>query len=233
MQFLQVKLNDEGFTCGDERSHSTEKCIFGEATHTAVTMFQETHLGPDRRFLDVDGIVGPNTWWALDHSTGHAQKSYIQPIIPEGLSEERTSFLQIPLHEHAIGIKEEPSGSNWSESPEGGIAKYKPEGPPAAWCCRFFHWCTEQAVEKGIIDAVRRSKIKRRGSVRRTRQYARDAGLYYPNDGSYTPRPGDAHVMDGHIGIVTRIELDEDGKLSWDSSTSSEMRMIPLSSIWG
>ena len=41
---------------------------FGQATEKAVKAFQKAHDGPDGRALTVDGVVGPNTWWALENA---------------------------------------------------------------------------------------------------------------------------------------------------------------------
>ena len=41
---------------------------FGANTEKAVRKFQGEHTGPDGNALKVDGIVGKNTWWALDNS---------------------------------------------------------------------------------------------------------------------------------------------------------------------
>ena len=43
---------------------------FGANTEKAVKEFQKAHDGPDGRALKVDGIVGENTWWALDAAIG-------------------------------------------------------------------------------------------------------------------------------------------------------------------
>jgi hypothetical protein len=89
-------------------------------TRNAVTYFQQTHVGPNGAFLDVDGVVGPDTWWALRNPSGAAQKSGLDPDIPRGLTPLRTRLLEIALAEHAKGVKEIPDGAIWS--PE--IAKY-------------------------------------------------------------------------------------------------------------
>ena len=39
---------------------------FGAQTEKAVKQFQKEHDGPDGRALTVDGVVGKETWWALD-----------------------------------------------------------------------------------------------------------------------------------------------------------------------
>ena len=43
---------------------------FGANTEAAVKAFQKAHDGPNGRALKVDGIVGQDTWWALDAAIG-------------------------------------------------------------------------------------------------------------------------------------------------------------------
>ena len=43
---------------------------FGAQTEKAVKQFQKEHDGPDGRALTVDGVVGQETWWALDAAIG-------------------------------------------------------------------------------------------------------------------------------------------------------------------
>ena len=61
---LQRLLAKQGFF-KDEPSGS-----FNVVTQDAVTYFQQSHLGSDGSFLDVDGVVGPATWWALRNPSG-------------------------------------------------------------------------------------------------------------------------------------------------------------------
>lgn len=61
---LQVKLISQGYSCGSTGADGD----FGQNTEKAVKLFQQEHDGPDGKDLKVDGIVGPATWWALDHA---------------------------------------------------------------------------------------------------------------------------------------------------------------------
>jgi hypothetical protein len=71
VKLLQALLQSQGYFAGAVLGH------FQEKTRQAVIYFQQTHLGPDGRELEVDGVVGANTWWALYHPSGAAQKSNI------------------------------------------------------------------------------------------------------------------------------------------------------------
>jgi hypothetical protein len=61
---LQVKLISKGYSCGASGADGD----FGANTEKAVKLFQKEHDGPDGRALQIDGIVGPATWWALDNA---------------------------------------------------------------------------------------------------------------------------------------------------------------------
>lgn len=193
--------------------------VFGRRTEYAVRRFQEAHLGPEGTPLLVDGIVGQKTWWALKYPSGEAQKSGIKVQIPVGTSAARHAFLEILLHEHAIGVKEIPDGSNWSTAPEGGIAKYATYDSvsgPAAWCMRFVKWGLRQAVSRGVIPTEPASSLRGGGSCRRTRASAEDlnesfeSGVWFENDGDYVPRPGDIAIMEGHVFVVVCVDWDGD-----------------------
>lgn len=70
--------------CAPRPPVTSSKPKFGRALENMVLYFQITHLGEDGEWLDVDGIVGKGTWWALQNATGEPQQSFFEPIIPEG-----------------------------------------------------------------------------------------------------------------------------------------------------
>ena len=43
---------------------------FGQKTEDAVKGFQKNHDGPDGKALAVDGVVGKDTWWAIEQAMG-------------------------------------------------------------------------------------------------------------------------------------------------------------------
>lgn len=188
---------------------------FGLSTEAAVKYFQETHLGPNGKFLSPDGVVGAHTWWALENQEGSPQRSFLPGEVPSGLSPVREAFLTVPLHEWDIGVKEVPGGSNWSEAPEGGIAKYNNfEHDPQPWCMRFAKWCFRRADELGLLGDRQRELMKQlgtSGSCSKTWKRAvekTDEGfqMAYPRDTGYVPIPGDMGIMDGHVVLVLRVE---------------------------
>lgn len=191
---------------------------YTKALRDAVVYFQQTHNGPDGAPLGVDGKVGPNTMWALRNATGPAQRENLQPIdpfkgyIPQHITPERRALLEVALHQHAIGIRERPNGSNRSSTPEGGIDKFLPawtkkkkKGP--AWCAFFVSWVMLKFFDRYPIG-------RRHGSCKRLWQAAK--GKRWLNKSSATrnePMPGDMFVMlrsngTGHIGFVLRVSIN-------------------------
>ncbi len=55
---------------------------FDEVTEDAVSYFQMTHVDENGEPLDVDGQVGPNTWWALYNPSGELQRNHYEGVIP-------------------------------------------------------------------------------------------------------------------------------------------------------
>ena len=116
VKVVQQLLKDQGFFKGAVRGN------FLKLTKEAVVYFQHTHLGPNGEFLDSDGVVGPDTWWALRNPVGKPQQSNLPRKIPDGLTPMRQNVLAVALGEHAAGIKEVPDGENTGD----GVTKYLP-----------------------------------------------------------------------------------------------------------
>lgn len=196
---LQQLLKKKGIFKGAVKGN------FFELTDTAVRYFQATHIGPDGQALDVDGKVGPSTWWALRNPSGPPQSSNLSWDIPEGIDGLRRKQLEIVLLERQAGVKEVPDDSNWG----GGVEKYRgAKGQP--WCCYFWSWGSKQAFGKYPLGA-------KLGHVMTTWNRAKDRGMAHPK-GDYIPIPGDAFVVlnrnkagklngRGHIGFVLRVEV--------------------------
>jgi len=196
---LQRLLAKQGFF-KDEPSGS-----FNVVTQDAVTYFQQSHLGSDGSFLDVDGVVGPATWWALRNPSGAPQKSGLHSAAPASLTPLRQRQLEIVLGEHKKGVKEVPDGSNWgTEIPKYGGRKGDP------WCCWFWSWGNKQTFGQYTLGA----KI---GSCMSAWKAAKKKGMAREK-GAYVPIPGDAFVMlyrnssgklkgTGHIGYVLRVKV--------------------------
>ena len=136
---LHQELIEQGFDCdGDVATYD-----FGLATESTVKLFQACHIGPEGRNLTVDGVVGPATWWALDHPSDSDQSQPITDTPVQAASNPiAAAALASALAEFAKNVHEVPDGSN--RGPE--IDLYTnmegkpipPSGPP--WCAYFVSW---------------------------------------------------------------------------------------------
>lgn len=224
MHHMQVAttLRQQGFLGEDvdylrQASGWTDTQIPNAAYEDAVIYFQQTHLGPKGKPLAVDGIVGPDTIWALKHPSGKAQKSNLEPKVPRGIWGEREEVLYAALCEHEKGVKERPNGSNRSKE----IDKYLPgwwldkngsgvKGP--AWCSFCVHWVFKEATGRYPCGS-------RTGSCSQLMKKAEGLlAWYYSLDGGYSNRfirPGDIFIIShpkkpgkpktGHTGFVLRV----------------------------
>jgi len=181
--------------------------FFGSRTTAATRYFQMTHLDENGEPLDVDGKVGPKTWWAGQNPSGEKQRSHIKPATPQGLSADRRKVLAISQKKHAEGTREIPDGSNWGD----GVTEILEGVGPNPWCCFFVWWVWKQAFGKWLWD-------KRHGHVQTAWRVARAQGMAFPKE-KYTPVPGDFFVMlyknkygnytgSGHIGFVLSVSPD-------------------------
>jgi Putative peptidoglycan-binding domain-containing protein len=141
VSILQQALIEQGFDCGDDSFSQ----VFGPATEAAVKLFQASHIGPLKGNLDVDGNVGPATWWALRHPSGEAQhqapfvdampvQKASNPIAEAALA---SAFAELHLE-----VVESPDGSNRGAEIDlytGMVGKpITMIGPP--WCAYFVSW---------------------------------------------------------------------------------------------
>jgi hypothetical protein len=201
VQRLQELLVREGFL------RIVPNGIFEDATEKAVYDFQATHIGPDKKYLSTDGIVGPNTWWAIENPSGSNQRNNFDPIIPKGLTPIRQKVLEIATHEYRSNIHEDPDGSNTGD----GVTKYLP-GFPAQWCDCFINWVFKQATGKYPFGEHLEM------STWNSWQYSEKKGIYFKKE-TYTPYPGDFMLIQhknaagkwthtGHIGIVSNVSAN-------------------------
>ena len=88
MQTILQKLGYDLGICGIDGD-------FGTATEKALKAFQEDHDGPDGRALNVDGICGTASWWALQQAAEHVpeqvERKYTVTI--SGLTEQQAEEL--------------------------------------------------------------------------------------------------------------------------------------------
>ena len=184
---------------------------FGRAVENMVLYFQMTHQGHEGNWLDVDGVVGNDTWWALKNATGQAQRSFLEAGIPQGISGRRRAILETAVKEH--GVREDLSRPNRGDE----IDKYLPRevvasagkpGPP--WCCYFVSWVLKEVFGKHLLGQPV-------ASVHTAWQHARQRDRWEPK-GERGPTPGDAFVLlhkdprqgwcTGHIGFVLQVAND-------------------------
>ena len=187
---------------------------FGRAIENMVLYFQMTHQGPDGRWLDVDGVVGPSTWWALEHAGESEDRSFLDVGIPQGITGRRHSLLATAIREH--GVREDGVIPNRGSE----VDKYQPaavtcspdaEGKP--WCAYFVSWVTREVYGKHLLGRPVASAwtIYQRA---RSPKYRR----WLPKN-AHEPAPGDAFIMlygdnypskwcSGHVGFVLRLSQD-------------------------
>lgn len=150
VEVLHQLLVEQGFDPGEDEW--SDPRTFGPETEDAVCYFQQTHVGQGCRHLRVDGVVGPRTWWALEHPSGNDQDSHISDLIvpkQEPTNIVAAAALAAAWEEFREGVLEIPDGSNRGPRIDvyTGLAGkgYAPDfkGPP--WCAYLVSWCFAQA----------------------------------------------------------------------------------------
>lgn len=184
-------------------------------TRDAVKYFQNTHIGEDGKPLEVDGKVGPLTWWALHNPNGDAQRNFIptlaKPAAPAGPRAKIVAFLYAL---HAKGVAEIPNGSNYGDGVTAIVNacgfKYG-----IAWCMALVSYAFKQVTGSGPLGAMHVSCYQFWNK-------AMDEGKAHLKAG-YTPIPGDIAIYsygrvysngkfysNGHALVVVRVS--ESGK---------------------
>lgn len=136
---VQQALIENGYNISPAETTAIK---FDDSTYEAVRSFQASHLGPGGHPLAEDGVVGDQTWWALQHPGGEA--AFITKdwtFDAAGMREAVRPTLVIAAGE--IGNREDPDGSN--DGPQ--IRQYTDPGfIHSPWCALFASW----AFEKGM-----------------------------------------------------------------------------------
>ena len=174
--------------------------IFEDVTHDNVMLFQVQHVDEQGIPLGADGIVGKNTWWALENPSGDAQRNHFQPIIPEGLKTKRRQLLELIYDEHAKPVFEIPDGSNRSPEIDGYWGQSGVIGKP--WCCAFVSWALNEMLGAYPIEG------KHHLGVQNMSRAARRTEMDTP-----IPKPGDVFIQiksggKGHTGFVVGVSTD-------------------------
>jgi len=146
---------------------------YGDLTKAAVETAQTRYIGRDGGYLAVDGIVGPETWWALNHPTERQYlptESVLSDKILPNLPARRRRTLEIFVQLHSQNIREIPIGSNWGD----GIPWFGGwRGAP--WCA----FCLTKVWQQAGVDL---QGLHQRGSTWDVFQWALGRGYFYPVD---------------------------------------------------
>lgn len=178
---------------------------FGPVTEASVIHFQQTHNGPTGVPLKTDGVVGPDTWWALNNPQSPEDKEQsfakTKDRLPGGLPNDRKVLLITALME--VGNYEIPDGSNWGPK----IRKYLEfigltSNP---WCLAFVMWVFNAAFSRLPWGGYRCGLVADFWNFAKRKSIAKDL--------NYTPSPGDIFIMvhqngTGHTGVVLRVSHD-------------------------
>lgn len=188
VKWVQTRLQDQGFFAGAIGGN------YGPITTAAVKYFQSTHLGPDGAFLPATGICDYRTIWALENPVGDAQRSFIDPVIPRGLSGSRLKFLSTIAADHRSGeFVEVPDGSNSGP-------RLKAFSKGEAWCCYYQSDAWKRTFGEYPMGADQ-------GHCKTFWNRAKKAGLAIPK-AEMPPLPGDLGIIlypgsdAGHIFAV-------------------------------
>lgn len=159
--------------------------VFGDGTYDSVRAFQASHLGPAGKSLGEDGVVGEETWWALQHPGGGL--AYTTPgwlynpgdARPEVRPALDAAYLK-------IGVHEEPDGSN--DGPA--VRMFTDPGfIGSPWCALFASWAFAQLPGGSPFGRI--------AGTWALYEWAEAKGLLVP---------ASAPVLPGDIGVILRGE---------------------------
>lgn len=157
--------------------------LFGDGTYDAVRAFQASHLGPAGKPLGEDGIVGDETWWALQHPGGTVSYTTAGWLYnPNDARDEVRPALDAAYQQ--IGVHEDPDGSN-----DGPLVRQftDPGFIGSPWCALFASWA--------FAKLPGGSPFGRIAGTWALYNWAQDKGLIVPTS---------APVLPGDIGVILR-----------------------------
>lgn len=202
---MQTILQREGYF------HGTPLGNFRMVTRDAVKHFQNTHIGRDGAFLEADGVVGPQTWWALHNPHGSAQRNGLErPEKEEPEFGYRGEFVEWMYDTHARDVHEIPDGSNYGDGVTG-IVNSCGFSYGIPWCLALVSCGWRACFDEPPLGAMH-------VHVSTFWNEARKAGKAF-GKGRYTPSPGD-------IGIYNyRQGLRQDGTLAGPGHATTVVRV--------
>ena len=224
VKVVQQLLKDQGFFKGAVRGN------FLKLTKEAVVYFQHTHLGPNGEFLDSDGVVGPDTWWALRNPVGKPQQSNLPREIPGRADADATERPR----RRARRARGRRQGGSRRRKHRRRCHQISARGKGAFWCCYFWSWVNREAFGKHSLKA-------KYGRVSSAFAKARLLGMARQK-GDYIPIPGDAFVMatsesemgefkftgTGHIGYVLRVEVSGGKAVAINTAEGNSSNRVKL-----
>lgn len=197
-----------------ERGYPVEAIgIFGPNTYNAVRAFQAQNLDQHGQPLEVDGKVGPLSWWSLTHP----KPIMVTPsAIDYGTMPDPAmggSILGRAALAAAIGELNAGAGEIGGDNRGPWVKKYLtpaglPEGNP--WCASFVSWCYFQA-SGGDKHAMPFAYCP--GARNLLEEFKAKGWARGPKSG-YQPLPGDIVVWwresqgswKGHVGFVHQVQ---------------------------
>jgi len=114
---------------------------FGPDTESAVKMFQARSVGRGGEPLEIDGVVGPETWAALFGGPAAPASSAFVPAATSALG-----LKAIEIAEGEIGVRETPLGSNRGPKVDLYMTATSPGSIGLPWCMAFVYWCFKEAA---------------------------------------------------------------------------------------
>lgn len=173
---------------------------FGIKTKVAVEAFQRSAK------LSVDGVVGRNTWTALqkDHETQELYK------YPPGV-QEMLADIAVPY----IGATE-AKGNRMGDDPrmkeifEADKLELNGRTDGYPWCCAFVSMCVQKLIDASpFYKHVSKPYTPSVSDFRTNWAVQQNCKIFSPNDTKYSPHKGDVVVFTfSHIGIVEQVGSD-------------------------
>lgn len=212
--FVTLRLGDEGESVLELQRRLSERGFhleldgtFDADTEAAVKAYQAQGLDRRGAPLEVDGQVGPLTWWSLTHPAPVLQPAAsvdftrLPPVPPRpGLG---WDALRVAVAELALGCGEE-GGNNRGPHVRRYLHGLADEG--SSWCAGFVSHCFWKAAGENASRMPFQYTVGARDLLRQGRKL----GWARPPESGYVPQPGDVVVWwrvaakgwQGHAGLV-------------------------------